>query len=77
MLKKVTIKDNKIFYDEEEFIFLSSENEPRFLNKVRFELTDCVFQDEFSLTENIPNQMILSNCDFNDVHLSDMDIKAN
>jgi hypothetical protein len=75
-VKKVTIKDNKFFYDEEEFIFFSSENEPRFLNKVRFELTDCIFQDEFSLTENIPNQMILSNCDFNGVSLSNIDIKT-
>lgn len=76
-VKKVTIKDNKFFYDEEEFIFFSSENEPRLLNKVRFEITDSTFEDKFYLTENIPNQMMLSNCDFNDVRLSDMDIKAN
>ena len=75
-VKKVTIKDNKIFYDEEEFIFLSSENEPRFLNKVRFEITDSTFEDKFYLTENIPNQMILSNCDFNDVSLSNIDIET-
>lgn len=75
-VKKVTIKDNKFFYDDNELLFISNTNEPRFLNKVRFEITDSTFEDKFYLIENIPNQMIFSNCDFNGVSLSNIDIKT-
>ena len=45
------------------------------LNAFRFEITNCIFEDEFSLMENIPTEMILSNCLFNDIRLFNIDIK--